>query len=79
MTQGVRSVAAARRKSCLPPRLSTRMAATRIRVRLNGYEQPFKLIRVLIYQLPASDWTALRARAPRDPTRGDGRLREAVT
>ena len=46
--------AAARRKSCLPPRLSTRMAATRIRVRLNGYEQPFKLIRVLIYQLPAS-------------------------
>ena len=55
------------------------MAATRIRVRLNGYEQPFKLIRVLIYQLPASDdWAARRARAPRDP-RGDGRLREAVT
>ena len=66
------------------------MAATRICVRLNGYEQPFKLIRVvvisgtasgkvLIYQ-PAARLRLGRARAEREtPGRGDGRLREAVT
>jgi len=46
-----------RERRRLAPRLSTRMAATRIRVRLNGYEQPYKLIRVDL------DCDAMAARA----------------